>query len=318
MRYSKLLVGGDVMFNWGIQETKAKLGRNAPIIQLKNLFNEADFRAINLETSVTKKSLSDYEKPYVFNSSEEDLLSLKDIGVDLVFLGNNHTMDYGETGLAETLENLTDMNLLYVGAGKNLGEATSPIETEINGNFFQFFSVSEIGESRLFAKEKRAGIAPMQKSFFRKSKFNKAAKILSIHWGEEYRPTPYSSQISKAHLLIDAGVKVVVGHHPHIPQAIEKYKSGIIFYSLGNLIFGSRNSYLNHNLVSILHFEDGELTLCEIIPVFGKFQHGEHIVRPLEQMEASNFLHEISILCGQRNTKLEIANGRGYIYFRKE
>ncbi|MBE7413411.1 MAG: CapA family protein [Leptospiraceae bacterium] len=315
----KILVGGDVMFNWGIQELKTRKGNNAPLIQLKEIFQEADFRAINLETPVIKKASSDESKSYVFYSKEEDLLSLKEIGVDLVFLGNNHSMDYGIKGLKETFEHLSKLNFLYAGAGKNLEEASTPITVKINEIPFQFISVSMVGESRLFAQKKRGGIAPWQKKFLQNKRKDTSTKIFSIHWGEEYRPAPYPSQVTLAHSLIDSGFKVVVGHHPHIPQAIEKYKDGIILYSLGNLIFGSRNPYLTHNIIAILHFENEKLTLCEIVPVFGKFQNEEeHIVRPLEEKKANEFLREISILSEKRNTNIEIKNGRGFIYFRKE
>ena len=67
----------------------------------------------------------------------------------------------------------------------------------------------------------------------------------------------------------------------------------------------------------MLHFENQQLVFCEIIPIFGKFQNSEHLVRPLSYQEAENFLQEYSILCENLNTKIEIKNGRGYIYFRK-
>lgn len=317
-RYVKLLIGGDVMFNWGISETKEKHGQNSSVIQLKNIFLEADFRAVNLESAVAKTAKPDPTKPYVFNATREDLLSLKDIGVDLVFLGNNHTMDYGEKGLTETLDILSGMDFLFVGAGKNLKEAQSPKKIQVQGTYFQFFSVSDIGEKRLFAAKEKPGIAPFSLEQISNQSNSQGVKILSIHWGEEYKPSPYPFQIKKAHTLIDSGFKVIVGHHPHIPQGIEKFRNGIIFYSLGNLIFGSRNTYLNHNFVSILHFEDDELTLCEIVPIFGKFQNSDHIVRPLAKEEANEFLQELSILSQKLNTEIVIKKGRGYIYFRKE
>ncbi|HNC00055.1 MAG TPA: CapA family protein, partial [Leptospiraceae bacterium] len=133
----------------------------------------------------------------------------------------------------------------------------------------------------------------------------------------EYSPEPTKEQIKQGHELINSGFTAIIGHHPHIPQGIEKYKNGIIIYSLGNFLFGSRNQYLNHNIAVMLHFENNELIFCEVIPIFGKFQDAEHIVRPLPYSEAEDFLHEYSILCQNLNTKLEIKNGRGYIYIKK-
>ncbi|MCE9500708.1 MAG: CapA family protein [Leptospira sp.] len=321
IRKTKILLGGDVMFNWGIEESKKKFGRNSALIGLRQIFAEADFRIVNLETPIIESALSDPEKPYVFHAKDEDLLSLRDIGVDMVFLGNNHTMDYGSRGLLETFDFLSGFGIEYAGAGKNIVEAFSPKLVSISGTTFSFSSVSAIGERRLFAKSGSRGAAPFEmdriKRIPAKNK-KKYPEIISVHWGQEYRPYPYQSQVRNAHTLIDTGFKAVIGHHPHIPQGIEKYKGGIIFYSLGNLIFGSRNQYLNHNLLAILHFENRELVLCEIIPVFGKFQNSDHIVYPLIGDAAENFLKEISVLSEPFKTKIEIKNGRGYVFFRKD
>jgi poly-gamma-glutamate synthesis protein (capsule biosynthesis protein) len=67
----------------------------------------------------------------------------------------------------------------------------------------------------------------------------------------------------------------------------------------------------------MMHFDEKELIYCEIIPIFGKFQDAEHLVRPLNYQEAEDFLHEFSILSQNLNTKIEIKNGKGYIYFKK-
>jgi len=84
---------------------------------------------------------------------------------------------------------------------------------------------------------------------------------------------------------------------------------------LGNFIFGSRNPYLNHNLAAMLHFQNNQLVVCELIPIFGKFQKSEHIIQPLEGEEANEFLLEIAVLSEKLGTKIEIKNGRGYVYF---
>ena len=321
IRTTKILVGGDTMFNWGIAESKKKFGRNSALIGLRDIFSEADYRIVNLETPVIERGSPDPDKPYVFRAKDEDLLSLKDIGVDMVTLGNNHTMDHGVNGLLETFEFLSGFGIEYSGAGMNLAESWKPKTISINETVFRFISVSAIGEKRLFAKKNSPGSTPFWMDRIKKipgKNKKKFPHIISVHWGEEYRPFPYSSQIKYAHEMIDSGFSAIVGHHPHVPQGIEKYRGGIIFYSLGNLVFGSRNQYLNHNMIAILHFKKKELMFCEIIPVFGKFQRSDHIVRTLDLPEAEEFLKEISDLSLQFKTKMEIRSGRGYIFFRKE
>lgn len=315
----RLLVAGDVMFDWGLRDVMQKKGFYAPVEGLLPIFEEVDFRMVNLETPVSSSFVNiDKTKAYVFNAKPEELKVLKYLNIDLVFLANNHSMDYGKKGLEETLENLKKYEISFVGAGLNFSEAIKPFLLKTDFGNLVIYSRSAIGESRLFANDKKAGAAFFYPNELVKIASNKKEKeilIASLHWGIEYSPEPTALQISQAHALIDAGFKIVVGHHPHIPQGIEKYKDGIIVYSLGNFIFGSRNPYITHNLITIFHFRDQKLIQCEIIPVFGKFQKTEHVIYPLEKKEAEEFLLEISILSEKLGTQIEIENGRGYIRF---
>lgn len=322
-RTLKILVAGDVMFNWGLRETRQKRGDFAPVEGLIPLFLEADLRMVNLETPIANSQEEmDESKSYVFNAKPEDISLLKKINIDLVFLGNNHSMDYGKKGLEDTIENLKKENILFAGMGKNIKEAFKPNEITIRNKSLNLISVSNIGEARLFATDTKPGVAPLQLNRLKKiieEKENKdKIQMLSVHWGVEYSPEPTKEQIKQAHELVNFGFTVVIGHHPHIPQGVEKYKNGVIIYSLGNFLFGSRNQYLNHNIAVMLHFENKELLFCEIIPIFGKFQDSEHLVRPLPYQEAEDFLHEYSILSQNLNTKIEVKNGRGYIYFKNK
>lgn len=138
-------------------------------------------------------------------------------------------------------------------------------------------------------------------------------RIVSLHWGVEYSPFPTSDQRKIARSLIDSGVKIVIGHHPHIPQGVEVYKGGVILYSLGNLIFGSRNSYLNHNLIAILHIRNNHLERVELVPIFGKFQKEDHKIRPVKGVEAQEFLHEIAVLSAELGTKLRVEGDRAFL-----
>ena len=314
----KILVAGDAMFNWGFRESRARLGEFKPVEGLVRLFEEADLRLVNLETPVSDSNITmDVDKSYVFNAKVEDLSLLKKIKVDVLFLANNHSMDYGKKGFEDTIKNLQAEKFLHSGMGAHLTEAFQSLEIQIRSNPISINSVSEIGEARLFATESRAGIAGLNLPRLKKIAAEKKDSIhlLGVHWGVEYSPEPTKKQIKQAKELIDSGFSAVIGHHPHIPQGIEKYKDGIIIYSLGNFLFGSKNQYLNHNLTVMLHYENQKLIIVEIIPIFGKFQNSDHILRELNYREAEEFLLEFSVLCENLGTKIEIKNGRGYIYF---
>jgi poly-gamma-glutamate synthesis protein (capsule biosynthesis protein) len=136
----------------------------------------------------------------------------------------------------------------------------------------------------------------------------------------EYSPYPTEEQRKAAKYLVGAGYKVILGHHPHVPQGIEVFPNGIVIYSLGNFLFGSKNQYLKHNITAVLHFEKEKLLAVEVIPVFGKHQSadGLHYFYPLGPIEAENFLKEYAILCKQLGTNLIISGGRGYVFLEDD
>lgn len=323
----KVLAGGDVMFNWGIRDTINKHGEIAPVEGLKTLFGEADFRMVNLETPVVASKTEESKKAYIFTAHEKDMDSLKFLEVDLVFLGNNHSFDHGPKGMAETLDILKKNHILNVGAGQKIPEVFGPLSLNLKGNDLRIHSVTAIAEPAHYATATKAGVAPfslpsLQASFFerrgggRLSVGTPPVRIVSLHWGVEYSPFPTADQRKIARALIDSGVKVVIGHHPHIPQGIELYRGGVILYSLGNLIFGSRNSYLNHNLIAILHIRKNVLEMVELVPIFGKFQKEDHKIRPVTGKEAKEFLQEIAVLSSELGTELRVDEERAFLDLR--
>ncbi|MCB1158688.1 MAG: CapA family protein [Leptospiraceae bacterium] len=316
-RIFKVLVAGDVMFNWGIRNSKKILGKKMLGTELRNVFSEAEVRMINLETPITThKEGMQKNKSYIFRAVPEDISILQELGVNTVFLGNNHAMDYGDTGIKDTFNYLNQYKIRFSGAGINREEAYRALKV---GPGIKLVSVSGIGPTNLFAGSKSPGVAhlsyPSLKNALKKKRKSEIF-ILSCHWGVEYNPEPDKNQRNLAKKLIDAGYDIIVGHHPHIPQGIEIYKNKLILYSLGNFMFGSRNQYLNHNVIAILHFKENQLITCEIIPVFGKFQEEEHhVFRILEGQDRDVFFTEYKILCKKLGTNLIIKNNRAYIHF---
>ena len=141
--------------------------------------------------------------------------------------------------------------------------------------------------------------------------------IVSVHWGHEYHTEPEASQVEMARKLMDAGAKLIVGHHPHVPQGMEIYKKGLIVYSLGNFVFGSRNSLQTHNILLEVTFEKEKkkVSYANIYPVWGTYKKGTHEVRPLEPEEAHEFWREFYLQCDSLNRKNEFklsVNRRGW------
>ncbi len=321
---TKIWVGGDVMFNWGVRDAMKGEDPIMPFRSFTSLLYNMDYRMLNLETPILHKTPTlDKLKSYVFYGEKKDLRVLTALQIDGVFLGNNHTMDIGESGLLDTLLSLDESKISYAGAGKNEEEALKPLVFKKENIEYRTFSFSDIGETRLFAGPKNSGAAYFRVStaerLVKKTKPNQV-NLLSVHWGVEYSPEPTEVQRKTAKYLVQSGYQVILGHHPHIPQGIEVFPKGIVIYSLGNFLFGSKNLYLKHNISVVLHFNGTRLVCAEIIPVFGKHQTlpGDQYFFPLGAVEAEEFLREYSLLCKNLGTEMVISGGRGYVFLDKE
>lgn len=320
----KIWIGGDVMFNWGVRDSMKNEDPFFAFRSFSYFLQNYDVRMLNLETPILKKTPNvDQMKSYVFFGERKDLTLLKFLGIDAVFLGNNHTMDFGEEGLKDTIDLLNEFKIGFAGAGLNHLESWKPIVLNKDESEYRVFSFSDTGETRLFSGPKSPGAAYFRvgvaEKLIQKSKPNQT-NILSVHWGVEYSPIPTDVQRNAAKYLVDAGYKVIVGHHPHIPQGIEVFPKGIVIYSLGNFLFGSKNQYLKHNITAVLHFKKEKLVCVEIIPIFGKHQtaDGNHYFYPLGPAESELFLKEYSVLCKQLGTNLIVSGGRGYVFLENE
>lgn len=176
---------------------------------------------------------------------------LTELGTVAVMLSNNHTMDYGENGLRDTIAALDNAGIKTAGAGKNLEEACCPaIIKEKNGDT-AIFNFGWKEEETVYAGERRGGCAPRDNELIltiirRFTKENPDTRIIPVmHWGFEYSmyPMPFDIELADKLCEIDQ-VKMVIGHHTHCPQPYEIRHGKPVFYSLGNFYFaGQRDGY---------------------------------------------------------------------------
>lgn len=163
-------------------------------------------------------------------------------------LANNHMMDFGEEGLAETKSRLQARGIPFVGAGE-LTAAQKPMILEESGKKIGVIACAELQFG--MAEEDCIGISPMGTWLFdavRQLKREVDIVIVSCHIAVEMIPVPSPRLRAFYQALIDAGATIIHGHHAHVPQGWERYKDGYIFYGLGNFLVsptawaGSRNT----------------------------------------------------------------------------
>ncbi len=263
-----LAVGGDVMFNQISVETKS-------LSEIEPTLKGATISIVNLEipftnaTTVTaRKSLEDRraKKQFVLKANPEHISKFVSAGIDLVSLGNNHALDFGVQGLQQEQKLLTSKGIRFTGAGASILEAERPAEFRLpNGALFRFasflsFMADSANEICTPATKRGAGVAALKfqgvvgksalkkiDAIVRKLEKGGAFSAVAIHWGIERQTVPTPYQVSLARAFVDAGVDMVIGHHPHVLQGAELYRGKPIFYSLGNLISSlPSNSALFH------------------------------------------------------------------------
>jgi len=231
-----------------------------------DLFKGADFGFVNLETPVAPAH-SKGSKPFMFDAPPALPEALKSSGVKIVSFANNHVMDQGWAGFAETRDHLKEIGLQFVGSGHSAAQTWQPLFVEANG-----IKVGWLGMTRwlngnrnpdkddqphvnFFPYPGEGGGAPGADEA-KVLDALKAAKgqcdllVVSLHWGTEYATAPRPEDVELAHKMLDAGASVIVGHHPHVLQPIETYttadgRMGVIFYSLGNFLSNQSRNYVD-------------------------------------------------------------------------
>lgn len=299
----KILFAGDTHFQWGVSDLQKSAGLLAPVQELAPFFHAADFRILNLETSISDQGAPFLRKSYIFNAPPESVRLLEYLQVDLAVLGNNHSMDMGGKGMERTLRALRRVGIGAVGVGPNSSEAPGPFRFNVGGVRFAVLSYTGVGETETFSTRSGPGVASMHdRAIFqhvRAARRDVDQLIVSLHWGNEYYPRTDRAQIALARNLIDAGATAVVGHHPHVPQGVEVYRGGVICYSLGNFLFGSINEDQTHNMVIQLEVEPKKKQIAQlrVMPIVGRYRDAaDHRLRPLPAADSREFWEEFYTL----------------------
>lgn len=205
---------------------------------LKNVsqyFKNDDFTLVNLENVLSDSDLSPAGKPlpaFWFKSKTSNTDILTASGVECVSVANNHTRDYGEKGLLDTITALENANLEY-------GSDKKTVYFEKNG-----FRVSVIC-CCMWNFGNVQGIIKRIKEAEQSSDY----QIVFFHGGVEGSHTPEDWKISACHSLVDNGADLVIGGHPHVLQKMEQYSGADIVYSLGNFCFGGNLTPENRTIL---------------------------------------------------------------------
>lgn len=242
----------------------------APFRDLGPTFAAADIAFVNLESPFSDRGPV-MQRGMIFKAEPEMIEGLKLAGIDIVSTANNHARDQRGYGLEFTLDWLEKNDIAAVGSGDTEEIAHAGVVLERNGVRFGFLAYTYDANNGNY-RDTDARIAVMNEARMVEdiARLREKADVVlvSMHAGIEYRKEPNQQQRSFARAAIDAGAKVVVGHHPHVRQPWESYKDGVIFYSLGNLVFDQfQRVETQLGDLALVEFEGPALVRTELLPV---------------------------------------------------
>jgi poly-gamma-glutamate capsule biosynthesis protein CapA/YwtB (metallophosphatase superfamily) len=309
---------GDVMLAGRWAATIRKNGYETPFRRVAAELKAGDITIANLESPIARGGTEFTGKKFRFRAEPELAGALKESGINLVTLANNHTMDFGKQALMETIKNLESAAIARIGAGETLAEARKMALYTIKGKRIAFLGYSLTQPVEFFAGRNRPGTAPGFEKFFvediRRARQEADHVIVSFHWGTEGRSDIQPYQRTVAHKAIDAGADVIIGHHPHVLRGIERYKTGIVFYSLGNFAFASRGKSADAGLMVRLRFSEGkreaELLVLDILHRRVGFQP-----QPVSGEQAARTVERLNTLSSPLNTHVQDRDGRYVVAF---
>ncbi|MDQ6805624.1 MAG: CapA family protein [Actinomycetota bacterium] len=214
---------------------------------ISSVLKSANFTAVNLETPITSRG-QPQPKTYHFATTPGAFTALRDAGVDLVTMANNHILDYGQTGLADTLAAAKAAHFPYVGAGVNAAAAWAPNVTTINGTKIAIVGVSQVAElaSSWVATAHRPGEANtislgQTLAAVRAAKRLARIVIVFMHWGTEGMACPDQNQLALAPKLAAAGASIVIGTHAHMLQGTGWLGHTFVAYGMGNFLWWGKS-----------------------------------------------------------------------------
>ncbi len=236
-----LAFAGDVNF----AKRTARLLRHpaAAFGPISSVLGSADLTMVNLETAVTSRG-TPQPKQFHFRTTGKAFTAVRAAGIDLVTMANNHVLDYGQTGLADTLAAAKAARFPYVGIGRNARAAWAPYLTTINGVRIAIIGVSQVAElaSSWVATRHRPGEAnsintPRTLAAVRAAKRRADVVIVFMHWGTEGQACPDANQLALAPRLAAAGASIIIGAHAHILQGSGWLGHTFVAYGMGNFLW---------------------------------------------------------------------------------
>ena len=271
----RLCAMGDISFGGAVQEVRSREGADSIFAAVREDLKSADLRIGNLESVLVEGRQAASDDRGCLLASPATVACLLDINLDVATFANNHIMDAGPDGLVECLEHLSRAGLQTTGAGRNLAEACKPVILTCRGVTLCFWAYS-YGMGQIAGKSRPGCAEASMMDILRDIRSvpgTGRVNVVSLHMDAEFQETPAPERVKFCRLLAEQGVDVVLCHHPHVPQGIERWGDSLIAYSLGNYVFGEMpyltdgSDVWHKSFHLFVDFDNKGVRAAEIVPV---------------------------------------------------
>jgi len=236
-----IIAGGDIMLSRGTRKYIDQYGSNYPFSEIRDEIITHDIAIANLECPISSRGKRfSPDKGIYFRAQPDVIEGLKYSGFNVLTLANNHILDWGMDAAADTMQFLKEEGLYFSGVGFSKEEAAKPVQFNLKGVQVGIICYNDIYPFTVMYRGRNIATNSLDSQTEEKIRDLKGAfdvLIAAVHTGTEYLQEPEKEKIHKMRKLVDYGVDVVLGTHPHVVQEIEVYRESLIVYSLGNLIF---------------------------------------------------------------------------------
>jgi len=264
---------GDILLDRGVADAIRAHSADYLFDGVGDIFSASDIAFANLEGPLSAGGSGVLKDEWLlFRADPSCAQAMKSAGLTILNLANNHSMDYGHTGLENTMEALRANGILPLGAGMDKESAHEPAFLRKMGAKIGFLGFSDFPPEGYFYNAQKADIAYADRNTLadavKDAKENCDILIVSFHWGAEFTHNAGQSQQDLAHLAIESGADAVVGHHPHVLQGIEIYRGKPVFYSLGNFVFDQQVQHgTDETIIVSISVKDKRIETIKLIPV---------------------------------------------------
>ena len=314
-----ITAGGDVIGGFGVAAQLRRSGAGV-FKAVAPWFEKSDVGFVNLESPITADGDPQAWKDVVIKGDPALAPALAESGINVVTMANNHAGDQGDSGLLDTFAAARAQDITVVGAGVDLrhARAGSVVKTDAGPTvaFLGFTDVLPLGYP---ATGTSPGVSPGRADPAAANDAIAAAAdradfvIVGWHWNFEFKTAPTALERQEGKAAVDAGADIVFAHHPHVLDGVERYRGGLIFYSLGNLVFSGWSGDTAETIIVRASVTRHRIN-ARLIPVL---LSPEGVPSVATGADASRILERVRRLSADLGTTVTIEDGYGWVQVRR-